>query len=67
MKNTQQAENVIDFAAYRARRDRTPPFVAVDEWPYGAFMFAMPIMILVIAWMPVWTSPNALRGESLSE
>jgi hypothetical protein len=67
MNKTRQAENVVDFAAYRARRDQKQPFAAVERTPYGAFMFAMPIMIPVIAWMPVWTSTNASRGESLSE
>jgi hypothetical protein len=67
MNKTGQTENVIDFAAYRARRDQKPAFAAADGTPYGAFMFAMPIMIPVIAWMPVWASTNASCGESLSE
>jgi hypothetical protein len=67
MSTSQQAENVVDFAAYRARRHRRLSYAAVDDAPYGAFMFAMPIMIPIVAWMPVWTSANVARGEGLSE
>jgi hypothetical protein len=67
MSTSQQAENVVDFAAYRARRDRRLSCAAADHAPYGAFMFAMPVMIPIVAWMPVWASANVARGESLSE
>jgi hypothetical protein len=67
MSMGQRAENVVDFADYRARRKGMLSHAAADDAPYGAFMFAMPIMIPIVAWMPIWTSANVMRGESLSE
>ena len=67
MSASEQAENVVDFAAYRERRYKKPSYPAVDDAPYGPFMFAMPVMIPMIAWMPVWTSANIARREGLSE
>jgi hypothetical protein len=69
MSTSQLAENVVDFAAYRARRDqRLPPHAAANDAPWGpVFMLAVPVMIPIFGWMPVWTSANVVRVEGLSE
>jgi hypothetical protein len=67
MSMAQRAENVVDFADYRARRKGILPHAASDHVPYGPFMFAMPIMIPVVTWMPIWTSANVAGGESISK
>jgi hypothetical protein len=67
MSTGKQAENIVDFAAYRAHRDGKPSFGAAREVPYSAFMFAMPIMIPIVAWMPVWTSASVAHDEGSSE
>ena len=67
MSMAQRAENVVDFADYRARRKGVLPHAASDHVPYGPFMFAMPIMIPFVTWMPIWTSANVAGGESISE
>jgi len=67
MSASEQAENVVDFTAYRERRYRGPSYAAVDDARYIPFMFAMPIMIPVVAWMPIWTSASVARREGLSE
>ena len=54
---TQQAANVIDFTAYRARRAQHPPLVPMI--PYlgqSGLLFAMPVLMpIVIAWLPIWS------------
>ena len=55
---TQQTANVIDFAAYRARRTRHS--LAVPTMPYtpaqAGLTLAMPVLMpMVIAWLPIWS------------
>jgi len=52
--------NVVDFAAYRARRNRA---AAADQVAApGGMMFAvLPMMISVVAWIPIWQLPPTTR------
>jgi len=61
----QQATNVIDFTAYRRRREEeralpTPyPFYFVQ----GPSAFAVPVLMpMMIAWLPIW----GMAGTALS-
>jgi len=59
MSANQQTKNVVDFATYRARRSQrlSPP--DPDYGSQGAYVFAaLPVMIPMIAWMPVWGLAN---------
>jgi hypothetical protein len=67
MSMARRAENVVDFADYRARRKAMPPLAAPDYAPHSAFMFAMPVMIPIVTWVPFWTSANVAGGESICE
>ena len=67
MSASEQAENIVNFTAYRECRYRGPSYPAVDDARYARFMFVMPVMIPVVAWIPIWTSANVMRREGLSE
>jgi hypothetical protein len=67
MSASQQAQNVVDLAAYRARRHRGLSHTVADDMRRGAFTFTMPIFIPIIVWMPVWTTAKVSHGEGLSE
>jgi hypothetical protein len=55
MSASQEAANVVDFAAYRARRNCGSPSGSAGDATQGVFMFAaLPIMIPMFAWIPVW-------------
>jgi len=47
-----QVANVVDFTAYRARRNRAE--IAGHAAPSGMTLTILPMMIPVIAWIPVW-------------
>ena len=66
---SQQAANVIDFAAYRERRAQHLPSVSMSPCDLGpkGLLFAMPVLMpIVIAWLPIWsmaTFSGGLSGE----
>jgi len=62
-----QTANVVDLAAYRARRDRGP--TAARAQSASPVMFGvLPIMVPVVAWIPVWQlSPAARLGDAINE
>ena len=59
MSTNQQTKNVVDFATYRARQSQRLPSPDADYAGQGAFVFtALPVMIPMIAWVPVWGLAN---------
>jgi hypothetical protein len=64
MSTGQPAANVVDFATYRARRNLSPRSGYADDPTPSPFMFtAFPVMIPMIAWIPVWGVANVTRYE----
>ena len=64
---TQQAANVIDFAAYRAQRAQHAPLVPMTPYDLAqsGLLFAMPILMpIVIAWLPIWSMAAFSGGVS---
>jgi hypothetical protein len=64
---TQQAANVIDFAAYRARRAQHWPLVPMFPYDLGqsGLLFAIPVLMpIVIAWLPIWSMATFSDGIS---
>ena len=64
MSASERAENIVNFTDYRERRYRGPSYAAVDD-ARSSFMFVVPVMIPVVAWIPIWTSANVMRREGL--
>lgn len=67
---SQHAANVVDFAAYRALRDRRLPVahaIAYDVMQTGP-VFALPVMLpVMIGWLPVWMAGVAISGGTADE
>ena len=64
---TQQAANVIDFAAYRARRAQHASLVPMTPYDLAqsGLLFAMPVLMpIVIAWLPIWSMATFAGGIS---
>ena len=61
-----QIADVIDFTSYRARRARVIATNRGGLAPSNGAMFAFwPVMIPVVAWVPVWQLPPAAgQGEA---
>ena len=64
---TQQAANVIDFTAYRARRAQRSALAPMVPYDLGqsGLLFAIPILMpIVIAWLPIWSMATFSDGIS---
>jgi hypothetical protein len=64
---TQQAANVIDFTAYRARRVQHSPLIPMIPYDFGqsGLLFAMPVLMpIVIVWLPIWSMATFSGGMS---
>jgi hypothetical protein len=66
---SQQAANVVDFSAYRARRHQySPPTVNPYAMMPGGSFFAMPVLLpVMIGWLPVWMASVAVAGGAADE
>lgn len=57
---TQQTANVVDFSAYRERRQARSLAEASHGFLQGGWIFAVPVaMPVMVAWLPVWTTAGA--------
>jgi len=66
----QQAANVVDLGAYRARRTRyaiSTPSSAFGAAPAGHFM-AIPVLLpVMIGWLPVWVPGLAVSDDAVDQ
>jgi hypothetical protein len=63
MSSGWQVANVIDLSAYRTHRNQRKETVHADNATRGALVFAaVPVMIPMIAWVPVWGMVDVARS-----
>jgi hypothetical protein len=64
---TQEAANVIDLDAYRARRGHHSPLAPgmSSLFAQAGWVFAVPVLMPVaIAWFPIWSMASVPAGAS---
>jgi hypothetical protein len=67
-----QPDNVVDLAAYRAKRLRNPQRVsganpaAPAHWPFPPAMYGVPMLVPVV-WVPCWAPPVDLGAAAGAE
>jgi len=63
------AANIVDFASYRAHRRRATAADSADSAAGSTTTFnVIPMMIPIVAWIPVWQLPSfAWPGEAIDE
>lgn len=63
-----QTAEIIDLGAYRARRSRTTLGMSPASLVTNPWVMAVPVfMPLMVAWLPVWTSANALAAAGTTD
>lgn len=64
-----QAANIVDLASYRAHRNRAAAADRMNSGSPGSLTFnVVPVMIPVVAWIPIWPlTPSARPADATNE